>query len=105
MPFLTLEHQRLLHNIRLLYFQCIHKVVFEPSEQSNAVLDLFKITAFLKRRKRLTGRNYPVFIDNMESVDDLANVRPTGQIIMAKCVHGAALSVRPMNQTQMPKAA
>ena len=55
--------------------------------------------------KRLTGRNYPVFIDNMESVDDLANVRPTGQIIMAKCVHGAALSVRPMNQTQMPKAA
>ena len=55
--------------------------------------------------KRLTGRNYPVFIDNMESVDDLANVRPTGQIIMAKCVHGAALSVRPMNQPQMPKAA
>ena len=55
--------------------------------------------------KRLTGRNYPVFIDNMESVDDLANVRPTGQVIMAKCVHGAALSVRPMNQTQMPKAA
>lgn len=33
--------------------------------------------------KRLTGRNYPVFVDNMESVDDLANVRPTGQIIMA----------------------
>lgn len=50
--------------------------------------------------KRLTGRNYPIFIDNMESVDDLANVRPTGQIIMAKCVHGAALSVRPMNQMQ-----
>ncbi len=28
--------------------------------------------------KRLTGRNYPVFVDNMESVDDLANVRPAG---------------------------
>lgn len=27
--------------------------------------------------KRLTGRNYPQFVDNMESVDDLANVRPT----------------------------
>ena len=39
--------------------------------------------------KRLTGRNYPVFVDNMESVDDLVNVRPTGQVIMAKCVHGA----------------
>ena len=44
--------------------------------------------------KRLTGRNYPQFIDNMESVDDLANVRPTGQVIMAKCVRGTALSVR-----------
>lgn len=33
---------------------------------------------------------------NMESVDDLANVRPTGQIIMAKCVSGAALQVKPV---------
>ena len=56
--------------------------------------------------KRLTGRNYPQFIDNMESVDDLTNVRPTGQVIMAKCVHGAPLSIRPSAQTQqMPKAA
>ncbi len=46
--------------------------------------------------KRLTGRNYPVFVDNMESVDDLANVRPTGQVIMAKCVSGAPLAVRPV---------
>lgn len=56
--------------------------------------------------KRLTGRNYPVFVDNMESVDDLANVRPTGQVIMAKCVHGAGLSVRPVgSQAAAPKAA
>ncbi len=56
--------------------------------------------------KRLTGRNYPVFVDNMESVDDLANVKPTGQVIMARCVRGAALSVRPVEQPQaMPKAA
>ena len=47
--------------------------------------------------KRLTGRNYPVFVDNVESVDDLANVRPTGQIIMAKCVCNTALQVRPVN--------
>ena len=46
--------------------------------------------------KRLTGRNYPQFVDNMESVDDLANVRPTGQVIMAKCVSGAALQVKPI---------
>jgi len=57
--------------------------------------------------KRLTGRNYPVFIDNMESVDDLANVRPTGQVIMAKCVHGADLAVRPIGPAPaaVPKAA
>ena len=46
--------------------------------------------------KRLTGRNYPVFVDNMESVDDLANVTPTGQVIMAKCVSGTPLAVRPV---------
>lgn len=57
--------------------------------------------------KRLTGRNYPQFVDNMESVDDLANVRPTGQVIMAKCVSKAELSVRPVKPilTAMPTAA
>ncbi len=54
--------------------------------------------------KRLTGRNYPTFVDNMESVDDLTNVRPTGQVIMAKCVSKAELSVRPVKPilTQCP---
>lgn len=55
--------------------------------------------------KRLTGRNYPVFVDNMESIDDLDNVRPTGQVILAKCVHGAALAVRPVGQAAAPRAA
>ena len=55
--------------------------------------------------KRLTGRNYPVFVDNMESVDDLANVRPTGQVIMARCVSGAELSVRPVFPQQSAQAA
>ena len=56
--------------------------------------------------KRLTGRNYPQYVDNMESVDDLSNVKPTGQVIMAKCVRGTPLSVRIPAQVQsMPKAA
>ncbi|MFI3293287.1 MAG: AAA family ATPase [Rikenellaceae bacterium] len=56
--------------------------------------------------KRLTGRNYPVFVDNMESVENLANVRPTGQIIMAKCVPNAALTVHGKNAIQtQPMAA
>ncbi|MDE6881403.1 MAG: hypothetical protein K2P20_08600, partial [Oscillospiraceae bacterium] len=46
--------------------------------------------------KRLTGRNYPVFVDNMESIDDLENVWPTGQLFLAKCVSKAALSVVPV---------
>jgi hypothetical protein len=57
--------------------------------------------------KKLTGRNYPVFVDNMESVDDLANVRPTGQVIMARCVRNAALEVKAVTPipVQMPQAA
>lgn len=57
--------------------------------------------------KRLTGRNYPVFLDNMESVDDLNNVRPTGQVIMAKCVSRSELNIRPIKPivTEMPIAA
>ena len=50
------------------------------SEKIRAGMELSELV------KRLTGRNYPVFVDNMESVDDLTNVRPTGQVIMAKCV-------------------
>ena len=55
--------------------------------------------------KRLTGRNYPVFIDNMESVEELSNIRPTGQVIMAKCVPFAELTVKaaqpaPVRQVQ-----
>ena len=54
--------------------------------------------------KRLTGRNYPQFIDNMESVDDLANVSPSGQVIMARCAHKADLSVRPAHRGQPRQA-
>ena len=54
--------------------------------------------------KQLTGRSYPVFFDNMESVDDLSNVRPTGQLILAKCVRNTALSVK-AGTPSMPKAA
>ena len=61
------------------------------SEKIRAGMELSELV------KRLTGRNYPVFVDNMESVDDLANVQPTGQVIMAKCIRGMELSVQPMN--------
>ena len=56
--------------------------------------------------KRLTGRNYPVFVDNMESIDDLENARPTGQLLLAKFVSKAELSVVPVQPIPaIPKAA
>ena len=70
------------------------------SEKIRAGMELSELV------KRLTGRNYPVFVDNMESVEELSNVRPTGQVIMAKCVHGARLSVQPIGtQAAVSKAA
>ena len=54
--------------------------------------------------KRLTGRNYPVFLDNMESVEALDNVRPTGQVLLARCVGGADLTVRPVRPIVPPTA-
>ena len=57
--------------------------------------------------KRLTGRNYPVFVDNMESVDDLANVNPSGQVFIARCVRGAELAVKALEPivAECPQAA
>lgn len=46
--------------------------------------------------KRLTGRNYPVFIDDAESIANLS--RPTGQAIVSRVVAQAPLSVRPVFQ-------
>ena len=43
--------------------------------------------------KRMTGRNYPVFIDNAESICVFDNVRPTGQTFFSRVVKGQALQV------------
>ena len=71
-----------------------NRVYLSPSAQDHNLYAGMEVSELMKR---LTGRNYPVFVDNMESVDDLANVRPTGQIIMAKCISNTALQVRPVN--------
>ena len=44
--------------------------------------------------KRLLGVQYPTFIDDVESVPIIDNVRPTGQVFIAKVVKGAALQVQ-----------
>ena len=107
-----------------LKMNCVEIALYDVVKTTGEIKDTFKFTYKGRRydrlslsekiragmevselMKRLTGRNYPVFVDNMESVDDLSNVRPTGQLLMAKCVRNTELSVRPMEQRSMPKAA
>lgn len=54
--------------------------------------------------KRLLGVQYPTFIDDVESVPVIDNVRPTGQVFIAKVVKGAALQVQ-VNDAALAKAA
>ena len=44
--------------------------------------------------KRIAGKNYPVFIDNSESICVIDNVRPTGQTFFARVAKGEALQVK-----------
>ena len=55
--------------------------------------------------KRLTARDYPVFIDNGESVPVIDNIKPTGQTFVAQVVKGAALEVREFGSSAEKKAA
>jgi DNA repair exonuclease SbcCD ATPase subunit len=87
-------------------------VLYEAVKKTGAVKDVFKfsyddkpyrylslsekVKAGLEVSeliKRLTSRNYPVFIDNSESVPVIDNVRPSGQIIISQVVRGAPLEV------------
>ena len=55
--------------------------------------------------KRLTARDYPVFIDNGESVPVIDNIRPTGQVLIAQVVKGAELEVQAFNTPAAKQAA
>lgn len=55
--------------------------------------------------KTLTGRCYPTFIDNGESVTVIDNVRPSGQVLYVKVIHGAPLTVTVKENTQAAQAA
>lgn len=55
--------------------------------------------------KRLLGVQYPTFIDDVESVPVIDNVRPTGQVFIAKVVKGAALQVQVADASAPARAA
>jgi len=54
--------------------------------------------------KKLTDSDYPVFIDNGESVPVIDNVRPTGQVFIAQVVKGAPLNVKILDAPQSAAA-
>lgn len=55
--------------------------------------------------KRLTLRNYPVFIDNAESVPVIDNIRPSGQIFISQVVKCAPLEISGAQQIPAKAAA
>lgn len=54
--------------------------------------------------QKLSGRNYPVFVDNGESICTFGKVKPEGQVIIARVVNNQALQVTYKNH-EVKKAA
>lgn len=88
-------------------------VLFETAKETGEVRDTFQITydgrpyvrlSLSERLKcglelvgllsRLSGRTYPIFVDNTESVCELGAGLPSSQLIMARVQKGAPLTVR-----------
>ncbi|HBH95474.1 MAG TPA: hypothetical protein DDX91_06955 [Ruminococcaceae bacterium] len=50
--------------------------------------------------QKLSGRNYPIFVDNGESICSFGKVKPEGQVIIARVVNNQALQVTYKNREQ-----
>ena len=74
-------------------------ICLSRSERIRAGLEVAELV------KRLLGVEYPTFIDDVESVPVIDNVRPTGQVFIAKVVKGAALQVQASDNTAPAQAA
>lgn len=74
-------------------------VCLSGSERIRAGLEVAELV------KNLVGVDYPVFIDDAERVPVIDNVRPSGQIFVAKVVKGAALSVQAAGAAPAAQAA
>ena len=69
------------------------------SEKIRAGLDLSSLI------QRLSGRNYPVFIDNGESICSFSNIDFTGQILLTRVVRDQGLQVTYKSREQSKMAA
>ena len=55
--------------------------------------------------QRLSGRNYPIFVDNGESICSFGKVPLSGQVIIARVANGQALQVTYRNRERLQAAA
>ncbi len=55
--------------------------------------------------QRLSGRNYPVFVDNGESICSFGRSQPSSQVIVARVANGQELQVTYRNRMGQKKAA
>lgn len=74
-------------------------VCLSGSERIRAGLEVAELV------KGLVGVDYPVFIDDAERVPVIDNVRPTGQIFIAKVAKGVKLTVQTVNANPPAQAA
>ena len=54
--------------------------------------------------RKLSGRNYPIFVDNSESICTFGKVQISGQVILARVANGQELQVTYRNHRQMEAA-
>lgn len=54
--------------------------------------------------QKLSGRNYPIFVDNGESICTFGKVKPEGQVIIARVVNNQGLQVTYKNREQKKAA-
>ncbi len=74
-------------------------VCLSGSERIRAGLEVAELV------KGLLGVDFPVFIDDAERVPVIDNVRPTGQIFIAKVAKGVKLTVQTASATPPAQAA
>ena len=69
------------------------------SEKIRAGLDISTLI------QRLSGRNYPIFVDNGESICTFGNVQLPGQVMIARVVNGQSLQVAYKSRDKLRTAA
>ena len=93
--------------------------LYEPMKESGELRDVFKLTwdgrdyvrlslservrcglEVVELLSRLSGKSYPLFVDNTESLCDLGAAQHGGQMILARVVPRQTLQVKALDEPQ-----